>query len=171
MYHFPITLTFQNDATVPFINRSWIVDYRGVFLQRINCGACMQLPSGTHFYGTGEVSGAVERTGKRVSACSSVFTFISGLLLFTQVPWGNGLTLVLSSLDVGADFHACFFLQIYSWNTDAWGYNQNTTSLYQSHPWVFSILPNGQAFGVLADTTRRCEVSSETLSFFLMCIF
>lgn len=50
-------------------------------------------------------------------------------------------------------------MQIYSWNTDAWGYNQNTTSLYQSHPWVFSVLPNGQAFGVLADTTRRCEVS------------
>lgn len=72
----------------------------------------LQLPSGTTFYGTGEVGGSVERTGKR----------------------------------------------IYSWNTDAWGYNQNTTSLYQSHPWVFSVLPNGQAFGVLADTTRRCEI-------------
>lgn len=27
----------------------------------------MQLPTGTSFYGTGEVSGGVERTGKRVS--------------------------------------------------------------------------------------------------------
>jgi alpha-glucosidase len=72
----------------------------------------LKLPTGTSFYGTGEVAGGVERTGKR----------------------------------------------IYSWNTDAWGYNQNTTSLYQSHPWVFSILPNGQAFGVLADTTMRCEI-------------
>lgn len=49
-------------------------------------------------------------------------------------------------------------LQVYTWNTDAWGYNQNTTSLYQSHPWVFTVLPSGEAFGVLADTSRRCEV-------------
>ncbi|KAG0504780.1 hypothetical protein M758_N018300 [Ceratodon purpureus] len=48
--------------------------------------------------------------------------------------------------------------RIYTWNTDAWGYNQNTTSLYQSHPWVFSVLPNGESFGVLADTCQRCEV-------------
>jgi alpha-glucosidase (family GH31 glycosyl hydrolase) len=71
-----------------------------------------KLPSGTSFYGTGEVGGALERTGKR----------------------------------------------IFTWNTDAWGYNENTTSLYQSHPWVFAILPNGEAFGVLADTSCRCEV-------------
>jgi len=49
-------------------------------------------------------------------------------------------------------------LQIYTWNTDAWGYNQNTISLYQSHPWVFSMLPTGEAFGALADTSLRCEV-------------
>ncbi|KAG0590030.1 hypothetical protein KC19_1G065500 [Ceratodon purpureus] len=78
----------------------------------VNQVVTLKLPTGTAFYGTGEVGGPVERTGKRV----------------------------------------------YSWNTDAWGYNQSTASLYQSHPWVFSILPNGQAFGVLADTTRRCEI-------------
>jgi hypothetical protein len=50
-------------------------------------------------------------------------------------------------------------VQIFTWNTDAWGYNENTTSLYQSHPWVFAILPNGEAFGVLADTSCRCEVN------------
>ncbi|KAH8966663.1 hypothetical protein BDL97_03G038000 [Sphagnum fallax] len=81
-----------------------------------------KLPSGTSFYGTGEVGGALERTGKR----------------------------------------------IFTWNTDAWGYNENTTSLYQSHPWVFAILPNGEAFGVLADTSCRCEVDlrkSSTIRF------
>nr|PNR55777.1 hypothetical protein PHYPA_006674 [Physcomitrium patens] len=72
----------------------------------------LKLPEGTSFYGTGEVGGSVERTGKR----------------------------------------------IYTWNTDAWGYNQNTTSLYQSHPWLFAVLPSGQAVGVLTDTTRRCEI-------------
>ncbi|CAM6030795.1 unnamed protein product [Sphagnum balticum] len=72
----------------------------------------LKLPSGTSFYGTGEVGGSLERTGKR----------------------------------------------IFTWNTDAWGYNQNTTSLYQAHPWVFAVLPNGEAFGVLADTSCRCEV-------------
>ncbi|GJR41641.1 putative wings apart-like protein regulation of heterochromatin protein [Tanacetum coccineum] len=42
--------------------------------------------------------------------------------------------------------------------TDAWGYGTGTTSLYQSHPWVLAILPNGEALGILADTTKRCEI-------------
>ncbi|XP_077234843.1 heteroglycan glucosidase 1 isoform X2 [Tasmannia lanceolata] len=72
----------------------------------------IELPTGTSLYGTGEVSGQLERTGKR----------------------------------------------IFTWNTDAWGYGSGTTSLYQSHPWVLAVLPNGEALGVLADTTRRCEI-------------
>ncbi|KAJ4951829.1 hypothetical protein NE237_028661 [Protea cynaroides] len=72
----------------------------------------IELPSGTSFYGTGEVSGQLERTGERV----------------------------------------------FTWNTDAWGYGSGTTPLYQSHPWVLAVLPTGEAFGVLADTTRHCEV-------------
>ncbi|GKD14254.1 alpha-glucosidase 2, partial [Tanacetum coccineum] len=42
--------------------------------------------------------------------------------------------------------------------TDAWGYWTGTTSLYQSHPWVLTILPNGEALGILANTTKRCEI-------------
>ncbi|KAI3883085.1 hypothetical protein MKX03_020163 [Papaver bracteatum] len=72
----------------------------------------IELPTGTSLYGTGEVSGQLERTGKRV----------------------------------------------FTWNTDAWGYGSGTTSLYQSHPWVLAVLPNGEALGVLADTTQRCEI-------------
>eukprot|EP00252_Welwitschia_mirabilis_P011944 TRINITY_DN2656_c0_g1_i2.p1 TRINITY_DN2656_c0_g1~~TRINITY_DN2656_c0_g1_i2.p1 ORF type:complete len:985 (-),score=212.67 TRINITY_DN2656_c0_g1_i2:79-3033(-) len=72
----------------------------------------IELPSGTSLYGTGEVSGSLERTGKR----------------------------------------------IFAWNTDAWGYGGGTTSLYQSHPWVLAVLPNGEGYGILADTTRRCEI-------------
>ncbi|KAL5198344.1 hypothetical protein ABZP36_001856 [Zizania latifolia] len=72
----------------------------------------IKLPAGTSFYGTGEASGPLERTGKRV----------------------------------------------FTWNTDAWGFGPGTTSLYQSHPWVLAILPDGKALGVLADTTRRCEI-------------
>ncbi|XP_071704756.1 uncharacterized protein [Rutidosis leptorrhynchoides] len=71
-----------------------------------------EFPAGTSFYGTGEVSGQLERTGKRV----------------------------------------------FTWNTDAWGYGSGTTSLYQSHPWVLAVLPNGEALGILADTTKRCEI-------------
>ncbi|KAL5724729.1 alpha-glucosidase [Ranunculus cassubicifolius] len=71
-----------------------------------------EFPTGTSFYGTGEVSGQLERTGRR----------------------------------------------IFTWNTDAWGYGPGTTSLYQSHPWVLCVLPNGESLGVLADTTRRCEI-------------
>ncbi|KAF0909453.1 hypothetical protein E2562_036319 [Oryza meyeriana var. granulata] len=72
----------------------------------------IKLPAGTSFYGTGEASGPLERTGKRV----------------------------------------------FTWNTDAWGFGPGTTSLYQSHPWVLAVLPDGKALGVLADTTRRCEI-------------
>ncbi|XXG78098.1 hypothetical protein AAC387_Pa08g2114 [Persea americana] len=72
----------------------------------------IELPTGSSLYGTGEVGGQLERTGKRV----------------------------------------------FTWNTDAWGYGSGTTSLYQSHPWVLAILPGGEALGVLADTTRRCEI-------------
>ncbi|MBA0738401.1 hypothetical protein Gogos_011764 [Gossypium gossypioides] len=76
----------------------------------------VKFPAGTSFYGTGEVSGQLERTGKRV----------------------------------------------FTWNTDAWGYGPETTSLYQSHPWVLAVLPNGEALGILADTTRRCEIDLRT---------
>ncbi|XAR70739.1 Alpha-glucosidase [Bertholletia excelsa] len=72
----------------------------------------IELPLGTSFYGTGEVSGKLERTGKRV----------------------------------------------FTWNTDAYGYGSGTTSLYQSHPWVLAVFLSGEALGVLADTTRRCEI-------------
>ncbi|XP_062120589.1 uncharacterized protein LOC133834844 isoform X3 [Humulus lupulus] len=72
----------------------------------------LELSAGTSFYGTGEVGGQLERTGKKV----------------------------------------------FTWNTDAWGYGSGTTSLYQSHPWVLAVLPTGEALGILADTTRRCEI-------------
>ena len=44
------------------------------------------------------------------------------------------------------------------WNTDAYGYNRATKSLYQSHPWVLAVRQDGSAFGVLADTTYRCRI-------------
>ncbi|KMZ74955.1 alpha-glucosidase, family GH31 [Zostera marina] len=72
----------------------------------------IQLPDGTSFYGTGEVGGHLERTGKR----------------------------------------------IFTWNTDTWGYGSETTSLYQTHPWVLAVLPDGKALGVLADTIPKCEI-------------
>ncbi len=45
------------------------------------------------------------------------------------------------------------------WNTDAYGYNEDSKSLYQSHPWVLGVRADGSAFGVLADTTWRCEIN------------
>ncbi|KAL2620787.1 hypothetical protein R1flu_000992 [Riccia fluitans] len=50
--------------------------------------------------------------------------------------------------------------RVFAWNTDAWGYGPSTTALYQSHPWVLAVLPDGTAFGVLADTTRRAEIDT-----------
>jgi len=45
-----------------------------------------------------------------------------------------------------------------AWNTDAYGYGAGNPSLYQSHPWVLGVRPDGSAFGVLADTTYRCRI-------------
>ncbi|XP_071917393.1 uncharacterized protein [Coffea arabica] len=95
----------SSDHRVP----SYVPTFECVLGQQI---VKIEFPYGTSFYGTGEVSGQLERTGKRV----------------------------------------------FSWNTDAWGYGAGTTSLYQSHPWVLAVLPDGGAVGVLADTTRRCEI-------------
>ncbi|OAY24303.1 hypothetical protein MANES_17G004600v8 [Manihot esculenta] len=78
----------------------------------------LELPKGTSFYGTGEVSGPLERTGKKIE----------------------------------------------TWNTDSYAYGPETMPLYQSHPWVLAILPNGEAIGVLADTTKRCEIDLTTVS-------
>ncbi len=46
----------------------------------------------------------------------------------------------------------------YCWNTDAFGYHDDSLSLYQSHPWVLAVRRDGTAYGVLADTTWQCEI-------------
>jgi alpha-glucosidase len=44
------------------------------------------------------------------------------------------------------------------WNTDAYAYDGDSPSLYQSHPWVLAVRADGSAFGVLADTPWRITV-------------
>ena len=41
------------------------------------------------------------------------------------------------------------------WNVDAWRYGEETPNLYQSHPFVLAILPDGEAVGVLAHSIRK----------------
>ncbi len=67
---------------------------------------------GTSLYGTGEVGGPLERSGRRVV----------------------------------------------TWNTDAFGFDSQTESLYQSHPWVLAVRADGTSFGVLADTPGRVVI-------------
>ncbi len=50
------------------------------------------------------------------------------------------------------------------WNTDAYGYDDSAPSLYKSHPWVLAVRPDGTAFGILADTTYRCDVDCAATS-------
>ncbi|MFK7760160.1 MAG: TIM-barrel domain-containing protein [Phycisphaerales bacterium] len=45
-----------------------------------------------------------------------------------------------------------------TWNFDAFGYGLGDSNLYTSHPWVLAVRPDGSAFGVLADTTYRCQI-------------
>jgi alpha-glucosidase len=48
------------------------------------------------------------------------------------------------------------------WNTDSFEYSDANQSLYQSHPWVLAVRPDGSSFGVLADTTCKCEIDLST---------
>jgi len=45
-----------------------------------------------------------------------------------------------------------------TWNYDAFGYGLDAPNLYTSQPWVLAVREDGSAFGVLADTTERCEI-------------
>ena len=46
------------------------------------------------------------------------------------------------------------------WTTDAFGYTDKTEALYQAHPWVLGLRPDGTAFGLLADSPRRGIISA-----------
>ncbi|MFN8586589.1 MAG: glycoside hydrolase family 31 protein [Candidatus Eisenbacteria bacterium] len=48
--------------------------------------------------------------------------------------------------------------QVTCWNTDAYAYSATSPSLYQSHPWVLAVRPDGSSFGVLADTPEKIVV-------------
>ncbi len=48
--------------------------------------------------------------------------------------------------------------KIVCWNTDTFEYDDTKPSLYQSHPWVLAVRADGTSFGILADTTCRCEI-------------
>ena len=50
------------------------------------------------------------------------------------------------------------------WNTDAYDYSASSPSLYQSHPWVLGVRPDGSSFGVLFDTTYRQTLTFPPLS-------
>lgn len=50
--------------------------------------------------------------------------------------------------------------RIVAWNYDAYGYDDTTEHLYQSHPWVLAVRADGTAYGLLADTTYRCVVDT-----------
>jgi alpha-glucosidase len=45
------------------------------------------------------------------------------------------------------------------WNTDTFNWSKaNGSRLYQSHPWVLAVRPDGTAFGVLFDTTWKSRL-------------
>jgi len=46
------------------------------------------------------------------------------------------------------------------WNTDCFGYDDRTRSMYQSHPWVLAVRRDGTAYGVMVETSYRCRVTT-----------
>lgn len=76
-----------------------------------------------------------------------------GSTLRAQVPWEVGTDAFGLGEQVGSlRRNGRTYL---GWNTDAWCYGEETPALYQSHPWVLALRPDGTALGVLADTPRR----------------
>lgn len=54
------------------------------------------------------------------------------------------------------------------WNTDSGAYSvDNGKRLYQSHPWVMGVRPDGTSFGILFDTPYKAELTTtnERISF------
>ena len=46
------------------------------------------------------------------------------------------------------------------WNTDNYLYKKdNASRLYQSHPWIMGVRPDGTAFGLIFDSTWKAELS------------
>ncbi|MDX2016592.1 MAG: glycoside hydrolase family 31 protein [Planctomycetota bacterium] len=48
----------------------------------------------------------------------------------------------------------------WTWNTDSFAYSDSTRSLYQSHPFVLAVRPDGSAFGVICETTWRTRIDT-----------
>ena len=44
------------------------------------------------------------------------------------------------------------------WNNDHFDYTERSRNLYQSHPFVLAVRPDGSAAGVIFETTRRCDI-------------
>lgn len=55
-------------------------------------------------------------------------------------------------------------MTIQLWNHDAYGYDDKTPHLYQSHPWVLAVRPDGSSFGVIFDTTYKQTITLPGLS-------
>lgn len=49
------------------------------------------------------------------------------------------------------------------WNTDAYGYDDTNPSLYQSHPWVLAVAPDGKTQGILIDSSYRMTIEMPSL--------
>ncbi len=45
------------------------------------------------------------------------------------------------------------------WNNDHFDYNAKSRNLYQSHPFILAVRPDGSAFGVLIETTYRAQIN------------
>jgi alpha-glucosidase len=84
-----------------------------------------------------------------------VFTTVSGNVRVTvPVPAGShvyGTGLVAGPLERTGRFTTLY-------NDDSYAWGDGDQQLYQSHPWVLVVRPNGTSFGVLFDSTWRSTI-------------
>ncbi len=80
----------------------------------------------------------------------------------------NGLHAVVIDTPEGTSFYGTGMVSgplkrngrfVTNYNDDSYGYSDGDQQLYQSHPWVLAVRPDGTAFGVWADTTYRSSTN------------
>ncbi|MBY0307511.1 MAG: DUF5110 domain-containing protein, partial [Phycisphaerales bacterium] len=98
--------------------------------------------------GAGDLGFATAAAGDKAPAAPGTFT------VHVDAPEGTSL---YGTGEIGGPLMRSGRTSV-TWNTDAYGYKPDYPSLYQSHPWVLAVRPDGTAFGVLADTTWRTTI-------------
>lgn len=101
----------------------------------------------------------VEGTPIAVPSAGPVPTFAEGAGEWTvSVPVESGTSLYGTGMVTGPLERSGRFVELYA--QDAFAYGEQSTRLYQAHPWILGVRADGTSFGVLFDSTWRSTIDT-----------